>query len=143
MGTSSLGALAGMGMMMLLVMLVVGIAVGALLLCVAFRLVVGYMPSYLRALGAVVLTAVVDFVASIVLGMLMGGVRSTSLMLAVEFLVGAWVVNYLLVSLDGSRIGYGKACLVQLVYMVIGILIALVLAALFAMLFGAAMFGMH
>lgn len=143
MGTSSLGALAGMGMMMLLVMLVVGIAVGALLLCVAFRLVVGYMPSYLRALGAVVLTAVVDFVASIVLGMLMGGVRSTSLMLAVEFLVGAWVVNYLLVSLDGSRIGYGKACLVQLVYMVIGILIALVFAALFAMLFGAAMFGMH
>ena len=53
MGTSTFAALAGMGLFAILIMIVVGIALGALVLAVSFRLVVGFMPSYLRALGAV------------------------------------------------------------------------------------------
>ena len=142
MGTSSFAALAGMGMFALLVMIVGGILIGALVLCLAFRLVVGYMPSYLRALGAIVLTFVAVVAASVVLGMVLhsgGGLLSA----IVNFLVGAAVVNYLLLSQDGSQIGYGKACLVQLVYMVIGFVLALIIGLIIAMVFGAAIFGMH
>jgi hypothetical protein len=143
MGTSSFAALAGMGMVALLVMFVGGILVAALVLSVAFRLVVGYMPSYLRSLGAVVLTAIAAAVAAVVLGMLMHSATSGLLSVIVQFLVGAAVINYLLLAQDGSQIGYGKACVVELVYMVIGFVLALVIGLLLAMVFGAALFGMH
>ena len=143
MGTSLFAALAGMGMLAMLVMIVGGILIAALVLCVAFRLVVGYMPSYLRSLGAVVLTAIAVVVASVVLGMVLHGGASGLLSVIVQFLVGAAVINYLLLSQHGSQIGYGKACVVELVYMVIGFVLALVIGLLLAMVFGAAMFGMH
>jgi hypothetical protein len=142
MGTSSFAALAGMGMMALLIMIVGGILMGALVLCVAFRLVVGYMPSYLRSIGVILLTFVAVVAASMVLGMLMHG-GGGMLSVIVNFLVGAAVVNYLLLSQDGSQIGFGKACLVQLVYMVIGFVLALIIGLILAMVFGMAMFGMH
>jgi hypothetical protein len=143
MGTSSFAALAGMGMMALLIMFVGGILVAALVLSVAFRLVVGYMPSYLRSLGAVLLTAVAVAVAAVVLGMVMHGSASGLLSGVVQFLVGAAVINYLLLAQNGSQIGYGKACLVELIYMVIGFVLALIIGVIMAMVFGAAMFGMH
>lgn len=143
MGTSSFAALAGMGLFAMLVMIVVGILVGALILSVAFRLVVGIMPSYLRALGAVVLTFVAVFVVSMILGMVLRGAGGGLLSMVVNFLVGAAVVNYLLLAADGSKIGYGKACVVELIYMVIGIVLALIIGFIFAMVFGAALFGMH
>src|SRR3546814_4910884 len=93
MGISPVAALAGMGLFAILIMIVVGIALGALILSVSFRLVVGFMPSYLRALGAVVLTYVGAFVAMLILGMV---VHSSVLSLIVTFLVGAVVVHYLL-----------------------------------------------
>jgi|SRR6185312_3090177 len=140
MGTSSLAALAGMGLFAILVMIVVGILLGALILSVSFRLVVGFMPSYLRALGAVVLTYIAVFVVTLILGLV---IHSGVLSLIVTFLVGAAVVNYLLLAADGSQIGFGKACVVELVNMVIGIVLALIIGFIFAMIFGAAMFGMH
>lgn len=143
MDTSSLAALAGMGLVAMLVMIVVGILVGALILSVAFRLVVGIMPSYLRAVGAVILTFIAVVVVSLILGMVMRGAGGGLVSMVVNFLVGAAVVNYLLLAANGSKIGFGKACLVELIYMVIGIVIALVLGFVFAMVFGAAMFGMH
>ncbi len=142
MGTS-FAALAGMGMFAMLVMIVVGILVGALILSVAFRLVVGSMPSYLRALGAVVLTLVAVLVVSMILGMVLRGAGGGLLPMIVNFLVGAAVVNYLLLAADGSQIGYGKACVVELIYMVIGMVLALIIGFIFAMVFGAAMFSLH
>ncbi|HWX65141.1 MAG TPA: hypothetical protein VNZ27_01810 [Rhodanobacter sp.] len=143
MGTSSFAALAGMGMMAMLVMFVGGILIAALALSVAFRLAVGYMPSYLRSLGAVVLTAIAVVVASVVLGMLLHGGASGLFSVVVQFLVGAAVINYLLLARDGSQIGYGKACLVELLYMVIGFVLALIIGLILAMVFGIAMFSMH
>ena len=141
--SSSFAALAGMGLFAILVMIVGGILIAALILSVSFRLVVGIMPSYLRALGAVLLTSVGVFVVSLVLGMVLRGASGGLLSVVVNFLVGAAVVNYLLLSADGSQIGYGKACMVQLIYSVIGIVLALLIAFILAMVFGAAMFGMH
>lgn len=143
MGTSSFAALAGMGMLAMLVFMVTGVLIAALVLGLAFRLVVGYMPSYLRSLGAVLLTFVAVLVVSVVLGMILPFGLSRLLALVAAFLVGAAVVNYLLLAKDGTQIGYGKACLVQLLYIVIEFVLALVLGLIMAMVFGAAMFGMH
>jgi hypothetical protein len=136
MGTSTLAALAGMGLFAMLVMIVVSILLAALVLSVAFRLVVGYMPSYLRALGAVVLTWIAGAVAMVVIGMVSSGGAGGLLSLVVQFLVGAAVVNYLLLAQNGSQIGYGKACVVQVVYLVIFIVLAMIFAALVAVFFG-------
>ncbi|AGG90505.1 MULTISPECIES: hypothetical protein [Rhodanobacter] len=136
MGTSTLAALAGMGLFAIVVMAVVGILLAALVLSVAFRLVVGYMPSYLRALGAVVLTWIAAAVAMVLVGMVTHGSAGGLLSLLVQFLVGAAVVNYLLLAQNGSQIGYGKACVVQLIYLVIFIVLAVILAALAAVFFG-------
>jgi hypothetical protein len=136
MGTSTLAALAGMGLFAILVMIVVGVLLAALVLSVAFRLVVGYMPSYLRALGAVVLTWIAAAVAMVVVGMVSHGSAGGLLSLVVQFLVGAAVVNYLLLSQNGSQIGFGKACLVQVIYLVIFLVLAMIFAALMAVFFG-------
>lgn len=136
MGTSTLAALAGMGLFAIVVMIVVGIALAALVLSVAFRLAVGYMPSYLRALGAVVLTWIAAAVAMVLVGMVTHGGAGGLLSLVVQFLVGAAVVNYLLLSQNGSRIGYGKACVVQLIYSVIGIVLGVIVFAIMAVFFG-------
>jgi len=58
------------------------------------------------------------------------------LSLIVNFLVGAAVVNYLLLAQNGSQIGYGKACMVQLVYSVIGIVLGAIILGIMAVFFG-------
>lgn len=136
MGTgSALAALAGMGMLAILVMAVVGIFVAALVLSVAYRIVVGNMPSYPRALGTVVLAWLASLVVTLVLRVVMSGGLGGLLVLAAQFLIGAAVINLLLPSGSG-QIGYGKACLVQLVYLVAFIVLAFVLGLLAALLFG-------
>ncbi len=147
MGTSTFAVLAGMGMFAAVAMIVVGVLLAALMLSVAFRLVVGYMPSYLRALGVVLLAAIAAVAVSVVLGILTGsllhGGPGGLLSMAVQFLVGAALVNYRLPSQTGARIGFGKACLVELVYLVIGAVLAMAIGMLMMMVFGAAMWGMH
>jgi hypothetical protein len=46
------------------------------------------------------------------------------------------VVNYLLLAQNGSQIGYGKACMVQLVYSVIGIVLGAIILGIMAVFFG-------
>jgi hypothetical protein len=137
---SAFGVLAGMGLLGLLVMVVVGIAVGALLLTLSFRLVVGYMPSYLKAMAAVVLTFIAAAVTVAVLHMVTGSGRLLGMV--VQFLVGAAMVNWLLVAGNGLRIGYGKACLVQLVYTVMEIVVGVIIGILLVVVFGAALGAM-
>ncbi len=136
MSSSAFAVLAGMGMFAMLVMLVVGVLLAALVLSVAFRLVVGYMPSYLRALGAVVLTWIALAVVMAILGMVTSGSMGGLLSLVVQFLVGAAVINYLLLTQNGSKVGYGKACMVELVNMVIGIVLAVIIGGIMMLFFG-------
>ena len=138
---SVFGALAGMSLLAIVLVVVVGIAVAALLLTVSFRLVVGVMPSFLRAMGAVVLAAIASVVALGVAHAVLGGGRL--LAFVVQFLVGAAMVNWLLLDGTGQRVGYGKACVVQLVYLVMEIVIGVLLAIAMAVLFGAAVMSMH
>lgn len=143
MNTSAFAALAGMGMLAMLVFIVTGILIAALVLGLAFRLVVGYMPSYLRSIGAVLLTGIASLVVAVLLRMILPGGLSGLLVLAAQFLVGAAVVNWLLPAQNGSQIGYGKACLVQLLYLVLAIVLGLILGVIVGVLFGGMLAGMR
>lgn len=143
MGSSVFGALAGMGLLALLVFVVGGLLVGALLLCLAFRMVVGHMPSYLRAIGAVLVTTFVSLLASFLLRMVMPFGVSGLVTLATQFLIGAAVINYFLPAKEGGQIGYGKACMVQLVYLVMAIAIGVVFAVIFGVMFASMFTHMH
>lgn len=137
---SALGALAGMGMLAILVSVVVGILVAALVLSVAYRLIVGSMPAYTRALVVVVLAWLASAVVGFILKLVMSGGFGGLLVLAAQFLIGAAIINAMLPS-SGGQIGYGKACLVQLVYLVIFLVLAVVIGGLFALLFGSMLAG--
>lgn len=120
METSSVAGMAGAGLLGLLVALVVAVfavALSALLLSLAFRMVVGIMPSYLRSLGAVLLMSALSVAFHVVVSTLLPVGLGGALTVVLEFVIGAAVVNYLLQGPNG-QIGYGKACLVQLLYLV-------------------------
>lgn len=134
--------LAGVGVIGALALVVIGIALSALVLSVAFRLVVGYMPAYSRAVVAVVAIWLATLVAELVLAIVIRGPTGGVLTALVMFLVGAWVVNRLLRTDTGLAIGFGRACLVQLAYMVIAFLLALLLGFVLMLVFGAAFMGM-
>ena len=140
---NSLALLAGMGLLGILVVIIVAIAVGALVLSVAFRLVVGYMPSYVRALGTVVLTWIATVLVVLVLALVMPAALKGLAGTVVLFLVGAGVITYMLRTETGLPVGFGKACLVQLVYMVIGFVVAVLLGLIMALVFGSALLGLH
>jgi hypothetical protein len=104
---------------------VAGVLLGALLLSVAFRVVVGHLPSYLRAVGTVILTLVATSLALLVPGLVLPGGVGRLFGAAVMFLVGVAVINRVLHTETGLAIGYARATLVQLAYMVVAILLAL------------------
>jgi hypothetical protein len=122
---SVLAALAGMSVFGLWVAAVAGVLLGALLLSVAFRVVVGHLPSYLRAVGTVILTLAVTSLALLVPGLVLPGGVGRLFGAAVMFLVGVAVINRVLHTEAGLAIGYARATLVQLAYMVVAILLAL------------------
>jgi hypothetical protein len=133
-GISVFGALAGAGLVVGLLAVVVGVVVSALVLSLAYRLVVGHMPDFARALGVVVASWLAKWLVVLVLHGGAGGLLSW----VAQFLVGALVINMLLLAKDGSQIGYGKSCLVQLLYTVIFVAVGVVLV----LVFGGMMLGM-
>ncbi|GAB2536242.1 hypothetical protein [Rhodanobacter koreensis] len=136
MGTSLFDALANVGMLGSFVLCVIDLLLGALLLCLAFRIVVGYVPSYTRSIAVLALTLVAMAAAVVVSGMLLpDDTYRLPTVVAVGFMVGAWAVDRLLMSRTGGRLGYTRAGLVQLVFMVAGFVLV--------MIFSAIMHGMH
>ena len=128
METSSVAGMAGAGLLGLLVALVAvafAVALSALLLSLAFRMLVGIMPSYLRSLGAVLLMSGLSAAFHVAVSTLLPVGLGGTLTVVLEFVMGAAVVNYLLQGPSG-QIGYGKACLVQLLYLVFFTVVAAV-----------------
>lgn len=136
MGTSLLDALANEGMLGSFVLCVIDLLLGALLLCLAFRIVVGYVPSYIRSIAVLALTLVAMAAAVVVSDMLLpDDTYRLPIVMAAGFVVGAWAVSRQLMSRTGGHIGYARAGLVQLVFMAAGFMLAMV--------FSAIMHGMH
>lgn len=141
MDASSLAALTLKEVLVVCALVVAWFSLGALLLSVAFRLVVGIMPSYWRALGALLLSMIATSAVALVLATAVRDMSLGPLPLLVNFLVGAAVVNYLLPGADGRQIGFGKACLVELIHLLFISVLAAIIFVIALLAVGAVLLG--
>ncbi|HET8942197.1 MAG TPA: hypothetical protein VFN13_09445 [Rudaea sp.] len=122
-----------------LVMFIIGLSICAGILMLSTRIAAGFTPKFLLAIATVVISAIAATVVRWVLGMVMGLGAATSLVaLIVLFLVNAFVLNALIKRPDGAQIGFGSACLVTLLQ----IILYIVLGVIVFVVFGTAMMGM-
>ncbi|MGH8042277.1 MAG: hypothetical protein ACREPN_09570 [Rudaea sp.] len=121
-----------------IVAIVVCIAIAAGILMLATKLVAGFAPKFpISAATAVVefiAAAVVSWILHMVLGM---GMLSSLVSLVIVFVVYAAIINAMIKQPAGGQMGFGKACLVTLVQ----IIIEIVLGVILVFVFGAAIFG--
>lgn len=119
--------------------LAIGIAVGAGILMLAARVGAGFTPKFPISAATVVVEFIAAAIVSWILHMVLGmGALSSLISLVVVFLVYAAIANAMLKRPDGGQMGFGKACLVTLVQIIIEIVLGVILV--FA--FGATMFSM-
>lgn len=118
--------------------LVIFIAIGAGILMLSAKLGAGFGPKFSMAVVTTIAqfigAAVVSWILRMVLGM--GGLSSL-VSLVVIFLLYAAITNALLKRPDGAQMGFGKACLVTLIQIIIQIILGVILV----FVFGAALFG--
>jgi hypothetical protein len=120
-------------------MLFVWFAVGAGIIMLATRLVAGFTPKFLTALIAAIIETIAAGVISWCLGMVLGGGALSSLLsLVIVFVAYAAILNAIVKRPDGSQMGFGKACLVTLVE----IIIEIVLGVILFFVFGSVLLGM-
>lgn len=130
MGTSALERMAAnLGLLGAFVALVVMLVAAAFLLGLIFRILVGYFPNIPRAIGVVLLTAVVAFAASIVGRLVLSSDVVDWVALGIAVLAGAGWVDYQLLSSNGKRVGYAKALLVQVIFLGVCLLLWMAFAA--------------
>lgn len=157
---------AGAALGALLVFFVVFVAfyllVGGVVLKFSVKLIEKFSPSFGRSVLAVLLAGIVSFVASIVLALAFGlgsapaditnaetsvaAVGAASLManlisFAIGFVALAFAVNLLIKRPDGSELGFGRACLVSVLYMAVMIVLFIFIGIVLALVFGAALLG--
>ena len=135
-----MAALGGMILVVFAVMMVLGLLVGGLVLKFSVRLLQGFSPGYGKSILVVFLSGVVGFIINIALTMVMGvgagmgdpsmmggeaamagamaslGIMGVSLLAAL--FITAFFINLLIKSPTGQAIGYGRSCLVSLLYLV-------------------------
>lgn len=136
METSMMGALAGMGWLATLVMIVGSILLASLMLYLAFRLVVGHVTSYLRAIGVVLLTVIASLPVYALMGILLPMGLGGLFALVVQFFIGAAVTRQWLLTQDGRPLAYARACMVQLVNVLISVGMAVGIIVVLAVAFG-------
>jgi len=138
-----MAALGGMILVIFAVVVVLGLLVGGLVLKYSVRLLQGFAPGYGKSVLVVFLSGVAGFLINIVLTMVMGvgaglggdpaamagneaamaGAMMASLgLMAISLLaalfITAFFINLMIKSPDGRAIGYGRSCLVSLLYLV-------------------------
>lgn len=158
---AALGAVLVFGLVIFVVMLLVG----ALILKFSVALIEKFSPSYGRSLLTVLLASIVSFVISLGLMMVVGlgamgagagadadpaaamasmgmlPLLANLLSFVISFLVMAVSVNLLIKRPDGSELGFGRACLVSVLYWAVMVVLMVVLGIVLALVFGAALLG--
>ncbi|MGA9334866.1 MAG: hypothetical protein WBV39_11370 [Rudaea sp.] len=122
-----------------LVSLLVGISIAAGIIMLATRIAAGFTPKFLLAAATVVVAWIATFIASWLMHMIVGaGALSSLIALVVLLLVSAAIINAMLKRPDGGQMGFGKAFLAALLYVIIFIVLGVILF----FIFGAGMMGM-
>jgi hypothetical protein len=144
-----MAALGGMILVVMAVAFVVALLIAGLVLKFSVRLLQGFSPGYGKSLLVVFLAGVVGSVINIVLTMVMGpglgdpsamangeaamagammaslGVMAISLL--ASLFITAFFINLLVKAPDGRAIGYGRSCLVSLLYLVVMVVLGIVI----------------
>ena len=160
-----MAALGGMILVIFAVMMVLGLLVGGLILKFSVRLLQGFSPSYGKSILVVFLAGVAGFIINIVLTMVMGvgagmaesatmgneaaaagalmaslGIMGVSLLAAL--FITAFFINLLIKSPTGEAIGYGRSCLVSLLYLVAMVVLGFVASIAIGVIIGVMGVGM-
>jgi hypothetical protein len=152
-----MAAFGGMILVALAVMLVVGLLFGGLVLKFTVRLLQGFSPGYGKSVLVVFLAMVAGFVVNIILSMVMGVGDNAALMsgdeaavagalmaslglLAISLLaslfITAFFVNLLIKQPDGQAIGFGRSCLVALLYLVVMVVVTIIASVVLGIVIG-------
>ncbi|HQZ32507.1 MAG TPA: hypothetical protein PLG89_11670 [Arenimonas sp.] len=153
-----MAAFGGMILVAMLVMGVAGLLIGGLVLKFTVRLLQGFSPGYGKSVLVVFLAMVAGFVVNIVLTMVMGvgsnaaamaggdeaamaGAMMASLglmgiSLLASLFITALFVNLLIKQPDGQAIGYGRSCLVSLLYLVVMVVLAIIASVVLGLVIG-------
>ncbi|MCX7032951.1 MAG: hypothetical protein NT046_03135 [Arenimonas sp.] len=144
-------------------MMVGGLLVGGLVLKFTVRLLQGFSPGFGKSVLVVFLAGVVGFIINIVLSMVMGvgsnaalmggdeaamaGAMMASMGLMAISLVGslfitAFFVNLMIKQPDGQAIGYGRSCLVSLLYLVVMVVLGIIAAVVLGIVIGVGAAGL-
>jgi len=148
----------------MLIGFVVTLLVGGLILKFSVKLLEKFSPSYGKCVLTVLLVGIASFAVSFVMSMVFGlgaagmgasadpaaamasmgaaTMLSSLVTLVITFLLLATGVNLLIKHPDGRAIGFGRACLVSLLYVVIFMVLGFIVGIVLAVFFGAAMMGM-
>ena len=154
-----MAAFGGLILVALLGMAVVGLLLGGLVLKFSVRLLQSFSPGYGKSVLVVFLAMVAGFVLNIILTMAMGAGNNAALMSGDEAaaaaalmgslgvmavgLVGSLFITALFVNLlikqpDGQAIGYGRSCLIALLYLVVMVVLTIIASVVLGIVIGAA-----
>ena len=154
-----MAAFGGLILVAMLVMVVVGLLLGGLILKFCVRILQSFSPGYGKSVLVVFLSMVAGFVLNIILTMAMGAGNNAALMSGDEAaaaaavmgslgvmavgLVGSLFITALFVNLlikqpDGQPIGYGRSCLVALLYLIVMVVLTIIASVVLGIVIGAA-----
>jgi hypothetical protein len=151
---AGVGALMGMGLGIILVGIVVGLIVGTLILMLATKLVEKFTPSFGKALVTQIVCGIACFIVAIVVGLVLrGSILGSLIILVLDVLVSAWIIQQLITRPGGAvadggamamtasgKMSYGRACLIAVIEYVIYIVIGVIMALVFG---GAMLAALH
>jgi hypothetical protein len=152
-----MAAFGGMILVAMAVMVVLGLLFGGLVLKFTVRLLQGFSPGYGKSVLVVFLAMVAGFVLNIVLTMVMGLGSNAAMMggdeaamagammaslglmaisLVASLFITAFFVNLLIKQPDGQDIGFGRSCLVALLYLVVMVVLVIVASLVVGVVIG-------
>jgi hypothetical protein len=128
-----------------IVALFIGISIGALIIMLATKIAAGFGAKFGQAFLAALLANILGMVLGFILQMVLGAGNTASLVsLILFFLLNSAIINAFVKRPDGMQMGFGKACIVSLIEIVIFIILIVICffifgAGILAMIGG----GMH
>ena len=158
-----MAAFGGMILVAMLVMGVAGLLIGGLVLKFTVRLLQGFSPGYGKSVLVVFLSMVVGFIINIVLSMVMGvgssaaagagseaamagammaSLGAMALSLVASLFITAFFINLMLKQPNGQDIGFGRSCLVSLLYLVVMVVLGIIASIAVGVIVGVGAAGM-
>lgn len=153
----NMAALGGVFLLVFAVMLVLGLLLGGLVLKFTVRMLQSFSPSYGKSVLVVFLAGVAGFVVNIALSMAMGvgnsammtggneaamagamagALGAMAISLVASLFITAFFVNLMIKRPDGQAIGFGRSCLVSLLYLVVMVVIAVIASVVLGLVIG-------